>query len=193
MNQSTIIPANAYILIGGNSRRFGEPKWKAQINGFTMIEYAWNICSDFKNRFIIGKSKPNEIEYSFINDVLDIQSPLNGLYSALQETDSEWNFMLSCDLPLISKEVISKIWTFGKHSADSIVPMVYNQPQPISAFYNKQIKSKITHQIKSDKLSMQTLLKSINTNYVNMDEYEKEFSNMNTKDDYNRIIQSVNK
>ena len=101
--------------------------------------------------------------------------------------------MLSCDLPLISKEVIIKIWTFGKHSADSIVPMVYNQPQPISAFYNKQIKSKITHQIKSGKLSMQTLLKSINTNYVNMDEYEKEFSNMNTKDDYNRIIQSENK
>ena len=184
MNQSTIIPANAYILIGGNSRRFGSPKWKAKVNGSRMIEHAWNICSNFKNRFIIGKSKPNEIEYSFIRDTFNIQSPINGLYSALQETDSEWNFILSCDLPLMSIKVINKIWTFEKHSTDSIVPMVHKQPQPISAFYNKEIKSKITHQIKSGKLSMQSMLRSINTNYVNMDEYEKDFSNMITIEDY---------
>ena len=193
MNQSRIIPANAYILIGGNSRRFGSPKWKAKVNGSRMIEHAWNICSNFKNRFIVGKSNPNEIEYSFIRDTFDIQSPINGLYSAIQETDSEWNFMLSCDLPLMSTEVINKIWTFGKHSADSIVPMVYNQPQPISAFYNKQIKFKIIHQIKSGELSMQSMLRSINTHYLNMNEYKKEFSNMNTKEDYKRIIQEENK
>ena len=94
---------------------------------------------------------------------------------------------------LLIKKVINKIWTFEKHSADSIVPMVHKQPQPISAFYNKEIKSKITHQIKSGELSMQSMLRSINTNYVNMDEYEKEFTNMNTKEDYTRIFQEENK
>ena len=40
---------------------------------------------------------------------------------------------------------------------------------------------------------MQSMLRSINTNYVNMDEYEKEFTNMNTKEDYTRIFQEENK
>ena len=51
----------------------------------------------------------------------------------------------------------------------------------------------IIHQIKSGELSKQSMLRSINTHYLNMNEYKKEFSNMNTKEDYSRIIQEENK
>ena len=39
MQSSTKINANAYVLIGGSSKRFGSPKWAAKLNGVRLIDH----------------------------------------------------------------------------------------------------------------------------------------------------------
>ena len=188
MNHHTKIPATAFILIGGESKRFGSPKWAATIDGQRMIDRTWELCDIFENRFVVGKEKPNAISYPFIEDELDIQSPINGIYSALNHSKSDWNFIISCDLPLMKNEIIQSIWITGNHKTDALVPMVKNYLQPTCGFYHKRILKLILQQIKTDDLSLHGLLNSINTETVNLDLNEKEFTNMNTAADYDGLL-----
>ncbi|MEO2186651.1 MAG: NTP transferase domain-containing protein, partial [bacterium] len=98
--------ARAFILIGGQSKRVGSPKWEATINGRSILDRIWGACNGFENRYVIGKEKPDSISYPFIKDELDIQAPINGLYTALNYSNSDWNFIISCDLPLMTTEII---------------------------------------------------------------------------------------
>jgi molybdopterin-guanine dinucleotide biosynthesis protein A len=188
MNQPTKIPATATILIGGESKRFGSPKWAASFNGKTVLDHIWNACDCFENRVVLGKKKPESMAYPFIQDELDIRSSLNGIYSALNQSDSDWNFIISCDLPLMTMEIIKLIWESANDNGDAIVPKVNDFLQPTCAFYHKRILTQILKQIETGDLSLHGLLNSINTKTVFMDENEKEFTNMNTRDDYEKIL-----
>ena len=96
-----MITAKAFILIGGENKRFGSPKWKAVIDGKTVLDRIWDSCTEFENRFVVGKEKPSDLNKSFIQDELKLNAPINGLYTALKNSKTDWNLLLSCDLPLI--------------------------------------------------------------------------------------------
>ena len=61
----------------------------------------------------------------------------------------------------------------------------------LSRFYHKRIISQILNQIESNELSPNGLISSVETNYIDMDNYKKEFLNMNTQKEYNKIIDSI--
>ena len=182
-----MIKATAFILIGGNSERFGSPKWKATISGQSVLDRIWNSCDSFEKRYMIGKEKPDSISYHFFKDELDIQAPINGLYTALNYSNSDWNFIISCDLPLMTTEIIQSLWTLGNHDADAIVPMVNDYFQLTCAFYHKRILKQIPRQIEEGDLSLHGLLNSIKMEMVIMDDNENEFTNMNTVEDLSKI------
>ena len=102
------IPATAFILIGGKSKRFGSLKWQTTLNGKTILERIWDACDGIGNRYVIGKKKPDSISYPFIKDELEINAPINGLYTALKYSKTDWILLLSCDLPLIDSKVFNK-------------------------------------------------------------------------------------
>ena len=189
MQSSTKINANAYVLIGGSSKRFGSPKWAAKLNGVRLIDHTWKICKVFKKRYIIGKSRHNQIKYPFLEDeIVKIQSPLNGIYSALSHSKEKWNFIISCDLPLMSSEMIRKIWTNGNKSADAIVPIIKEQSNPVCAFYNQKAHSNIKKELINKNLKVLDILQLIKTDYVPINDNQKEFANMNTRKDLKGII-----
>jgi len=190
MMQSSIkFNANAYILIGGSSKRFGSHKWEAKLNGVRLIDHTWEICKVFKNRYIIGKSSFSQIKYPFLMDeIVKVQSPINGIYSALSHSKEKWNFIISCDLPLMSSKMIHKIWTNGNKSTDAIVPVIKGKSNPVCAFYNKKTQSNFKKEIKNKNLKVLEILEIINTDYVHINENQKEFTNMNTQKDLIKII-----
>ena len=191
MNKSTKIPISAFILIGGQSKRFGYPKWKSKVGEITLLNHIYNMCSLFDNIFIIGKEKPEGFNKPFIKDKFDFQAPINGIFTALKITNSDWNFVISIDLPLMKSSIIKEIWELGNKSKNAIIPRVDGCLQPICSFYHKRILSQILNQIESNELSLNGLISSVETNYIDMDNYKKEFLNMNTQKEYNKIIDSI--
>ena len=103
-----MIPASAFILIGGHSRRFGTPKWQAIIDGKTVLDHIWNACGKFQEIYTIGKQHRDNNK-PFLRDELEIEAPINGLYTALIHTNSDWILLLSCDLPLIDQDTVSHL------------------------------------------------------------------------------------
>ena len=188
MQSSTKINANAYILIGGSSKRFGSPKWEAKLNGVRLIDHTWEICKIFESCTIVGKSKNNEIKYPFLKDKIDnVQSPINGIFTALSHSNNEWNFIISCDLPLMNSNSINKIWDNGNIESDAIVPMIKKQKHPLCAFYNRRINKIIKSQMDKGDLKVIHALELFNTSYLPIKSDDKNFFNMNTIKDLNEI------
>ena len=71
------------------------------------------------------------------------------------------------------------------------LPRLEGYSQPICSFYHKRIFSEISNQIEKNELSLNCLIDSIKTDYIDMDNYKKEFLNMNTQQKYNELIDSM--
>ncbi len=182
-----MIEATAFILIGGKSQRFGSEKWKAELGSHMILDHIWEACSDFKYQIIIGKIKPKNINKPFILDHFKIQAPIIGLHSAIISSNTEWILLLSCDIPLINKSCLEFIWNSKIKDVESVIPIINNQIHPLCGLYHKSILHKLNSVLEIKEFSLQKFLKSINTQYINMNNHKKKFINMNTKKDFEKI------
>ena len=181
-----MINASAFILIGGMSRRFGSPKWKAVLNNVKLIDQIWEMCHEFENRFVIGKREPKDLSYPFIADTFDIQTPLNGIHTALLNSKQDWSFIISCDLPLIDPLIFNRLEQYITKHRDAVLPIANDKIQVTCGFYNKRIVSKIEMDLVKQRYSILKFVENINTTFVNF--YDcKYFWNMNTKRDFKEI------
>ena len=186
MNKSTKIPATAYILIGGESKRFGSLKWKTTINGQTILDRTWDACDGIGNRYVIGKKKPDSISYPFIKDELEINAPINGLYTALKYSKTDWILLLSCDLPLIDSRVFNKLWDSKSENCDIVIPVSNDKIQVTCGFYQKRIFTKLESEIQNGNYSLFKLVEKLNPYYINFGNNQS-FLNMNTKKDMRTV------
>ena len=114
------------ILIGGKSSRFGSDKGLFEIYGKSLISYQLEILSDLNyDIFLVAKSVDQVNDYmkkidlnkinAFIvdernnNQSESLYTPMIGLYSTFKELNKlnyEKVLILSCDMPLIKKDVL---------------------------------------------------------------------------------------
>ena len=178
-----MISASAFILIGGNSKRFGTTKWQAMINGKTVLERMWKSCDKFQERYLIGKYEYSDQKKPILKDKLEIEAPINGLYTALDHSNTDWILLLSCDLPLIDEKILGHLWSFVKPDRNIIIPEVNKGLQPTCAFYKKSLKDIVMEQINNDSLGLIDLVRKIEYHPIDLTERSDYFLNMNTKND----------
>ena len=136
----------AFILIGGRSSRFGTDKACVELGGITLAERAVeNVrrgLSPERITMVAGSSTQFAIQaivadVPFIFDLHEGRGPLGGLHAALSYARTAWIFVLACDYPFVSPEVLSLI---AENVSDDVGAVVPRQPdgrlQPLCAFYN---------------------------------------------------------
>ena len=186
MNHSRKIPISAFILIGGKSERFGSEKWRANINGKSVLDRIWDACMNFEERVVIGKEKPKNFKKPFICDQLEIQAPINGLYTAIQHTEHDWIQLVSCDLPLIEADVFQMLWNSNTQESDTVIPFSNNRYQVTCALYHKRTLNYLESAINENDFSLLSLIKNLKITKVNFNS-DKPFWNMNTKKNLGEI------
>jgi molybdopterin-guanine dinucleotide biosynthesis protein A len=186
MNHSRNIPISAFILIGGKSERFGSEKWRANINGKSVLDRIWDGCMYFEERIVIGKEKPKDFKKPFIFDQLEIQAPINGLYTAIQHAEDDWIQLVSCDLPLIDTDVFQILWNTKTQESDAVIPLTNNRHQVTCALYHKRILNYLESAIYENNFSLLSLIKNLKITKVNFNS-DKRFWNMNTKKNLGEI------
>ena len=180
MNHSRKIPISAFILIGGKSERFGSEKWRANINGKSVLNRIWDACMHFEERVVIGKEKPKNFKKPFICDQLEIQAPINGLYTAIQYSQHDWIQLVSCDLPLIEADIFQILWNSNTQESDIVIPFSNNRYQVTCALYHKRTLNYLESAINENDFSLLSLIKNLKITKVNFNS-DKRFWNMNTK------------
>ena len=186
MNHSKNIPISAFILIGGKSERFGSEKWRANINGKSVLDRIWDGCMYFEERIVIGKEKPKDFKKPFICDQLEIQAPINGLYTAIQHAKDDWIQLVSCDLPLIDADVFQILWNTKTQESDAVIPLTNNRHQVTCALYHRRILNYLESAIYENDFSLLSLIKNLKITKVNFNS-DKRFWNMNTKKNLGEI------
>ena len=174
----------AYILTGGQSRRFNTDKSLVQINGKSLTQIIHESLSPiFNNIFIVGKEN-NFPNYNFIKDVKPVQCPLNGIVTALEHSKNDWTFVSACDLPFVSENIIINLYKNTKSDTQIILPIVDNKFQPLCAFYHKSVLRNFNTAIDKKKYSLMKLLDQIEIEKVEIPNADKEqFLNINYPDD----------
>ena len=174
----------AYILTGGQSRRFNTDKSLVQINGKSLTQIIHESLSPiFNNIFIVGKEN-NFPNYNFIKDVKPVQCPLNGIVTALEHSKNDWTFVIACDLPFVSENIIINLYKNTKSDTQIILPIVDNKFQPLCAFYHKSVLRNFNTAIDKKKYSLMKLLDQIEIEKVEIPNADKEqFLNINYPDD----------
>jgi molybdopterin-guanine dinucleotide biosynthesis protein A len=186
MNHSRKIPISAFILIGGKSERFGSEKWRANINGKSVLDRIWDACMHFEERVVIGKEKPKNFKKPFICDQLEIQAPINGLYTAIQHSEHDWIQLVSCDIPLIEADVFQMLWNSNAQESDIVIPFSNNRYQVTCALYHKRTLNYLESAINKNNFSLLSLIKNLKITKVNFNS-DKRFWNMNTKKNLGEI------
>jgi len=204
------------VLIGGKSSRFGSDKGLFKFSGKPLISYLLDILSELKyDIFLVANSiyqiqvymKQIDIKHltAFIIDEKDrtfiktLHTPMIGLFSAFKEL-KRLNYKkvltLSCDAPLIKKEVLKYIIEQCKNF-DCCIPQWENGfLEPLVAIYpvKKALKTaKKNLKIQSYKLTNLLSAKwkinfiSIEKDIKIMDEKLSTFINMNEPRDNEKI------
>ena len=179
-----MINCSVFILIGGESKRFGSTKYLSEIYGEPIINRIFESCKNFKSYTLVGKCLPIDLQNKpFLKDFYNIKAPINGLYTALEYSETEWILLLSSDLPLIDKNIFTKMWQYRNNKKNIIIPKIKGVLQPTCAFYNKKIKNACYEQIDKNDLSLINLIKRLEYYAIDFSEEPDPFFNMNTEKD----------
>jgi len=103
------------ILAGGKSSRMGAEKGLQELCAKPLIHYAIEVLSGLCNTIIISSSSEayKSLGHKVVADVIPGIGPMGGIYSALQQSKTEENLVLSCDLPFVSQELMSYILEYS--------------------------------------------------------------------------------
>ncbi|HKJ69177.1 MAG TPA: molybdenum cofactor guanylyltransferase [bacterium] len=196
MEGEITISVSAYILTGGDSRRFGENKALYRYQGKPLIQHALDhLLPWFTSINIIAKDPEPyaSLGYMVIRDIMDQQTPLVGILTGLTASDTAWNFFTACDVPFLTEEVISEL--LEEVSADeeigirAVVPVTSQGSQPLVGCYHRELIDSLGKAIDRNQ-SVKVWLRQVATRDVYFHEM-RPFRNINRKEDLN--ARSVNR
>ena len=187
----------AFILSGGKSSRIGKNKSFLVFDGKPLIQRLTDLLDSIFSEVVVSSNEPELYEFldkKIVKDIYPGRGPLSGIHSALKFTTSDRNFIISCDMPFISSELIEYIIEY-KYDASVVIPKADGRIQPLCGIYPKIILSEAElllseSQVKNTALKGITheLLSRVQTEIIDvtkMNFYHPDiFFNVNTPEDY---------
>ena len=178
------------ILAGGKSSRMGTDKGLQELCGIPLINYAIQVLSGLCGNIIISSSSKayESFGYKTVADEIPGIGPMGGIYSALKQSNTEKNLVLSCDLPFVSKELLSYILK-NSEGYQAAVPWQGNQHyEPLCGFYNLSVLDQMNVFIQNGNYKLPDLFQKIRINKLiinDMNDFYNEnlFLNINSKHD----------
>ena len=178
------------ILAGGESSRMGSDKGLLNLGGKPLINYAIEALSGLCSDIIISSSSSAYQEFGFqvVKDEFPGIGPMGGIYSALRQSKADANLVLSCDLPFVTKELLSFILK-NASGFQVAVPWQGNRHyEPLCGFYGLSVLDEIRACIQRGNFKLPDLFEEIKINRLVISEsldfyHEDLFFNVNSKHD----------
>lgn len=186
----------AYILAGGKSSRMGTDKGLLLIEGKAMIQYVIEQMQPIFENLVIVSNNPEYEKFGLevIPDLIKDIGPAGGIYTALKHSDSQLNFVVSCDMPFVTKEAIEFIVT---NSNESQIVLLENQGklEPLFGIYSKDCEPIWLELIEEGNVKLQEMVKNfkLSTNPVENNKIfaASFFKNINTKADFDSALKLI--
>ena len=181
----------AFILAGGKSQRMGTDKGLLLLNGKPFVSH---ICEAVKpivgeNIVIVSSNADYDfIGYTRIEDIVPEKGPVGGIHTALQQTETELNFVLSADAPLVSTELL--LWILENRDDSSRMTQVQleDRAYPLIAIYDRSLATIFEENLKKNQLRLRQVIKELKYQTLLIPEkWSDQVQNINTPEEYKKI------
>lgn len=179
-----------YILCGGKSSTIQSEKGLVLFQKKPFIEHIIQAILPLteKIKLITATKEYDYLPYEKIPDIVTDKGPLGGIYTALTASETEFNLILSCDIPLISTELLSELISKRNDEAGVTVFASESKVHPLIGIYSKKMLPVIKEAIEADELKMMDLIAKIPHQIIHIDESENfHLSNINSADELNDL------
>lgn len=191
------------ILCGGKSKRMGKDKGSLVLEGRPMLLHVLDTASSIADEIILVlRDDEQEERYKkiidgnydsidIIKDKMTDKGPLVGILTGLSAIKSDYAQVLPCDSPFVSEDFLLKMFKIaGEDDFEALVPVGDDDKiEPLHSIYKKDVKDAISILLNEEKRDIQSLIKQINTIYVDireLDPTKKSFKNINTIEDFKK-------
>jgi len=134
-------PVYACVLIGGKSRRMGQPKHLLEKEGKIWLEHSLDLLSQLAERVVIVGSGEVPVQldtYLHLPDIIEAQGPMAGMLSAMRWAPrASWLFA-ACDMPDISLDAIRWLLDCRAPGVWGVLPALTagRHVEPLLAYYD---------------------------------------------------------
>ncbi|MFD1162001.1 MULTISPECIES: molybdenum cofactor guanylyltransferase [Hwangdonia] len=183
------------ILAGGKSSRMGTDKGFLRLNNKPFVQYSIEALKPLVSEIIIVSDDLNYDVFGLkrVNDITKNAGPMAGICSGLEASSTDYNLILSCDIPLINSEILKKL--IDAVDANSEIIQIENQGKtmPLIALYKRHIKDTFNGFLQKGERRLRVAVKACISKNIKL-EKAHEFStmNVNTKEELKQIENAFN-
>ena len=190
------------ILAGGNNKRIKLDKAFLEFpcgnkNEKPLIEITLNKFRDIFNEIIIVTNSPEKykhFEAKLVKDIFQNKGSLGGIYSGLENSSNDYNFITACDMPFLNIDLMKYVNSFPRNY-EILIPKTKSGYETMHAIYSKKCLKTIERNIKLDKLKILDFFEGMNVQEIDEESLKKidtnftrAFFNINTKEDYEEAV-----
>jgi molybdopterin-guanine dinucleotide biosynthesis protein A len=152
------------ILAGGKSQRMGVDKALLTLDGEALlVRIARTMRSLFEQVYIIStNNRYRFLHLPMFNDFFRGCGPLAGIHSGLLHSKTTASFIVACDTPFVSRDLIEYIVEF-ESQADVKVPATNGVLHPLCGLYFRRCLPALEQSLKARKLRVQDFLTRVHT------------------------------
>lgn len=201
----TQLNASGIVLAGGRSRRLGRAKALEPFQGEPLIRRVIDRLSRITDDlvFVVNdheqasalpiSSRDTDLTYEIVIDKYPDGGSLGGIYTGLLAANSQWAFVVACDMPFLNVELMRHMLSM-RDGQDVVVPRTDGYPEPTHALYNKSCLPFIEKRLKRDDLKIARFFDEIRVRFLEEAEVRGldgdllSFFNVNTQDDLDRAL-----
>ena len=180
----------AIILAGGQSTRMGANKALVPYLGKPLIQYSIDLARLFTADILISTNNRDldHLGYMVVQDRLMVKAPLAGIHSGLLHSGTDWNLVLTCDMPNITRGLIDRLSAALDDSLRMVVPGHDGFIEPLCGFYHRSLVRQIERNSIAGKYSLLDLPGYIPHRFITLPDLTRReiarlFRNMNEKKD----------
>ncbi len=175
----------AIVLAGGKSSRMKEDKGLVYFNGRMLIEHVIDSVKKITGKIIIITENPAYLPFGYpcFEDVLKEKGPLGGIFTGLENSSTQKNLVVGCDMPFLTEKILTELIN-ACGDEDVLLTEHKGKAEPLCSVYNKNCLIHIRLLLEQNQLKITKALEELNTRVISFDDEPwfngNEFANINS-------------
>ena len=192
------------VLAGGKSQRFGEDKSQVKLGDKLLIDYILSEIIDEFNEVLVVSNNLVNFKYSkkisLIKDFKKDLGPLGGVLTAMKwakdnNKDYQWISTFPADTPFFKNQILKDfLKKINMKEGKLFFIKSNNTRHNIFGLWSIDLMDKLEEDLNKGERKVEVWANSIGVKSINMKfENEDPFFNINTKDDFKKAVEKLEK
>jgi molybdenum cofactor guanylyltransferase len=196
-NTRSSVPGNLFglILAGGKSTRMGFDKGLIDYHGKPQRDYLRDLLGKYCDQVFTSCKKINDLPISSnpISDAFQIDSPLNGILSALQFNKTAAWLTVPVDMPMIDGSIIQYLLNHRDQSktATCFFDSDGKNPEPLFTIWEPSAYEDLQQFYAEGKISPRDFLKQANVHIISVPD-ARSLININSEEEWEQFKKERN-